>query len=152
MTTDDANAIRNLLSTYCELQDSGDVAAVSELFRHSTYDVAGGATHFGYDEVLALKSKSNRTYEDGTLRTKHVTTNSIIEIAPDGMHASARSYFSVYQATDGFPLQAIIAGRYHDRFEKVDGAWRFCRRTIHSDLVGNLSGHQTTTPSFVQNG
>ncbi|KVL51490.1 hypothetical protein WT01_30160 [Burkholderia cepacia] len=32
------------------------------------------------------------------------------------------------QAAGGFPLQPIAAGRYHDAFERVDGAWRFAFR------------------------
>ena len=45
------------------------------------------------------------------------------------------------QATDGVPLQPIIAGRYEDEFEKVDGTWRFSERIIHPDLHGDLSKH-----------
>jgi hypothetical protein len=50
------------------------------------------------------------------------------------------SYYRV-QAADGMPLQAIIAGRYHDRFELADGTWRFADRFIFVDLVGELSKH-----------
>jgi hypothetical protein len=53
----------------------------------------------------------------------------------------ARSYFTVFQALPDFPLQPIIAGRYHDAFERVDGTWRFADRLILSDLIGDLSRH-----------
>ena len=43
--------------------------------------------------------------------------------------------------TDTLPLQPIIAGRYHDEFRKIDGAWCFIRRHMFSDLHGNLSEH-----------
>jgi hypothetical protein len=46
----------------------------------------------------------------------------------------------VLQANDGV-LQPVIAGRYHDRFECVDGKWRFSERIIHPDLQGDLSRH-----------
>ena len=42
---------------------------------------------------------------------------------------------------DDFPLQPIIAGRYSDRFERVDGVWRFSERIIHPELYGDLSHH-----------
>jgi hypothetical protein len=45
------------------------------------------------------------------------------------------------QAVDGLTLQPVIAGRYHDRFEEVDGEWRFAERTILPDLYGDLSHH-----------
>ena len=39
--------------------------------------------------------------------------------------ATTRSYFTVLQAVPGLTLQPILAGRYHDEFEHVDGEWRF---------------------------
>ena len=62
---------------------------------------------------------------------------------------SARSSYLVLQATDGFALQPIIAGRYVDRFEQEgtetdagrDGGWYFARRHFAIDLAGDLSQH-----------
>ncbi len=79
-------------------------------------------------------------YEDGTPHTKHVITNLVIDHEDGAAEATARSYFTVLQANDGV-LQPIIAGRYHDRFEQVDGDWRFAERIIHPDLQGDLSRH-----------
>jgi hypothetical protein len=59
----------------------------------------------------------------------------------DGDTATSRCYYTVFQQTDELPLQPIIAGRYHDRFERVDGVWRFADRLIFSDLIGDLSRH-----------
>jgi hypothetical protein len=142
----DAAAVVALLHRYCELQDAADFVAVSELFRHATYAVAGGATHRGYDEVYALKTRHDVVHGDGSLRTKHVTTNTIVELAADGDTASARSDFTVLQAAPGLPLQPVIAGRYHDELEHVDGGWRFRARVIHGDLVGDLTKHLRDNP------
>lgn len=142
----DEREILNLLHLYCELQDAADFVAVSELFRHSGYRVKGGQSLFGYDEVYALKTRHDKIHEDGTLRTKHVTTNTILELDPDGRGARTRSYFTVYQGTSKLPLQCVIAGRYHDRFEKVDGAWRFTDRLILGDLQGDLTHHLRDNP------
>jgi hypothetical protein len=46
----------------------------------------------------------------------------------------------------GAPLQPIVAGRYLDRFARVDGAWRFAERRILVDLVGDLSRHLHKIP------
>jgi 3-phenylpropionate/cinnamic acid dioxygenase small subunit len=142
----DERQILNLLHRYCELQDAADFQGVAELFRHSAYRVHDGQEHFGFDEVYALKTRHDRIYEDGTLRTKHVTTNTILEIHDHGTTAAARSYFTVYQATPEVALRCIIAGRYHDVFEKVDGAWRFRDRCIYGDLVGDLTHHLRDNP------
>ncbi|MBW2496859.1 MAG: nuclear transport factor 2 family protein [Deltaproteobacteria bacterium] len=141
----DEREILNLLHRYCELQDAADFVAVSELFRHAVYAVDGGERRQGYDEVYALKTRHDRIHEDGTLRTKHVTTNTILEF-DDEERARARSYFTVYQATEALPLQIVIAGRYHDRFEKAGGAWRFSERIIFGDLIGNLKEHLRDNP------
>jgi SnoaL-like domain len=72
---------------------------------------------------------------------KHVTTNLIVETDPDGLAASARLYYFALQGLPDLPLQPILAGRWHDRFEKVDGHWRFVERLIYTDLAGDISRH-----------
>ena len=62
----------------------------------------------------------------GTPRTKHTCTNAIINVDEDNLAAAARSYYVVYQQTDTLALQPIVAGRYHDKFERIDDQWRFC--------------------------
>ena len=49
----------------------------------------------------------------------------------------------VFQAAADLALQPIIAGRYRDRFEQVDGGWRFAERCFYVDQVGDLSHHLT---------
>ena len=142
----DEQAIKNLLHRYCELQDAADFVGVSELFRHATYRVQNGPTSWGYDEVYALKTHHDQTHADGSLRTKHVTTNTIISIDAAAHTASTRSYFIVLQATEQLPLQVVIAGRYLDSFELADGTWRFTDRLIVSDLIGDLSQHIRDNP------
>lgn len=142
----DERQVLNLLHLYCELQDAADFRAVSELFRHSAYRTQGAQALFGFDEVYALKTRHDKIHEDGTLRTKHVTTNTILEFDPDGRTARTRSYFTVYQGTRALPLQCVIAGRYHDTFEKIDGKWRFADRLILPDLIGDLTHHLRDNP------
>ena len=78
---------------------------------------------------------------DGSLRTRHLVTNSVIdEPAPDGT-VTVRSAYLVLQAVDGLPLQPIITGRYVDRFDRDDGGWFFVERRFTADLVGDLSHH-----------
>jgi hypothetical protein len=39
------------------------------------------------------------------------------------------------------PPGPILAGRWHDRFERDGDQWRFADRLIHADLVGDLRFH-----------
>jgi hypothetical protein len=142
------NAIEHIVYGYAERIDLGDFAGVSELFAHAQYKGGGpdDAGVFGAAPVLEILEQMVRRYEDGTPRTKHVTTNLVIDAEETADTASARSYYTVLQQLEGFALQPIIAGRYHDAFERVDGEWRLTERVIFCDLVGDLSHHLTVDP------
>ena len=143
------DAISKLILTYAERVDLGDFEGVGVLFEHSTYRSAVGddvVTYTGSGEVQATMEHMVRRYDDGTPRTKHVTTNLIIDVDDGAGTATAKSYFTVLQQLDDLPLQVIIAGRYHDRFERVNGEWQFADRLIFSDLIGDLSHHLTVDP------
>lgn len=142
---DAARAIENLLHTYAERIDAGDLEGVADLFAHGRIapapDTPPGEGIVGRDAVLGLYRGTTRLYEDGTPRTKHVTSNSIIEVDEPSVTASARSYFTVFQALDDFPLQPIISGRYRDTFRRIDDVWWFDTRVMLVDLKGDLSRH-----------
>jgi len=142
--------ITNLLYRYAECIDSGDFAAAAALFEHARLRVGSGAGWIaasGDDTVdaaamLRLWRILIIRYPDGTPRTKHIVTNPIIDIDAD--LATCRSYYTVLQQADDLPLQVVVSGRYHDRFERVDGIWRFRYRDYTLiDFVGDTSHHLT---------
>ena len=138
----DETAIANLVFRYAELIDSGDYDGIGALFADAVIGADGSTVEWrGADAITEMYVNGTRRYEDGTPRSKHVTTNLIIDVDDDRAHATCRSYYTVLQQTDELPLQPIIAGRYHDEFERVDDQWRFARRTMFVDLVGDLSQH-----------
>jgi ketosteroid isomerase-like protein len=138
MTTDDVAAVTVLIHDYAERIDAGDLDGVAAMFAHATWRSPGrtdplrgvAAVRKAYDGVILY---------DGIPCTKHVVTNVVVEV--DGDMASARSYFTVFQARPDLPLQPIIAGRYHDAFVRDGGVWRFADRLIIPDLLGDLSRH-----------
>lgn len=137
----DETEITNLLYRYAERMDAGDLVGAAALFEHAeivlTHD---GSVTTDAAGILDLWRSMVILHEDGTPRTTHVTTNPIIEI--DGDRATCRSYYTVLQQVGDGPLSPIVAGRYHDAFERVDGAWRFRRRDLSMmDLVGDVSRH-----------
>jgi 3-phenylpropionate/cinnamic acid dioxygenase small subunit len=138
--TDDVEAIRALIHRYAELIDLGDLDAVAALFAHGTWSSPGRGTPLQGAEQVRRAYDGVILY-DGIPSTKHVISNVTIEIADDRSSATARSYFTVLQARPDFALQPVIAGRYHDRFDRVDDAWRFADRQIIPDLIGDLSQH-----------
>lgn len=140
MTTDE-QAIRNLLFEYAERIDRGDITGMARLFEHASYRAGGQAPITDWRAVEQLNRRLVILYDDGTPKTQHVTSNVHIELDSGGDAASARSRFSVLQGAPGAPLQLIVAGRYHDRFERTAGVWRFAARHIFMDLIGDLSRH-----------
>jgi 3-phenylpropionate/cinnamic acid dioxygenase small subunit len=140
---DDCRCIENLIYLYAERIDNGNLEGVAELFRDAAIiSPAHNVRRSGYDQVLEMYQLSCRLYEaTGTPQTKHLTSNVIIELDENGNRASARSYYTVIQATDALPLQPIISGRYRDSFQKVEGQWRFVSREMMVDLIGDCSAH-----------
>ena len=138
---DPAREIENLLHVYAERIDAGDLDGVAELFTHGRIQPGPDATFEGRDQVRGMYEAATRLYENGTPLTRHVTTNSIIEVDEEAGTASARSSYTVFQRTEKLSLQPIIVGRYHDSFRRIDGRWWFDTRVMFVDLVGDLSHH-----------
>jgi hypothetical protein len=134
-------AIEALIHEYCFRLDAGDLDGVADLFTDATM-----TSSMRPDVVLTGRSEVRRNYDgvllhdDGTPRTLHRITNTTISFTGT-TSATARSYFEVLQQASDGPLGPIIAGEYRDRFELVDGAWRFEHRNICPTLIGDLSRH-----------
>lgn len=142
----DSCAIKNLIYQYAHHIDSGDLDAVANMFTHGkvvAVDEEGMGTDIvGTTAIAALYRSFTRIYEDtGTPHTLHMTSNVMVDVAPDTLTASARSYAMVFQALADFPLQPIIGVHYYDRFGQTEGGWHFTERRIDTRLAGNLSRH-----------
>jgi len=136
----DVDAIVALVHDYATRIDGGDLEGVARLFAHGTFRSTRGPVRRGAADLLAVLRRVVILH-DGIPRTKHVVTNLCVDVDASAGTATARSYFSVLQATATLPLQIVVAGRYEDRFARVDGAWRFADRVVHLDLVGDVSEH-----------
>lgn len=141
---DSATEICNLIYRYAELIDAGRFEdLVEDLFGHTRFIVGPeGTPTIGPQEMLEMFRSTTIRHEDGTPRTKHLVTNPILDIDEDAGTATCRSYYTVFQQTDTLALQPVVSGRYHDRFERAEGAWRFAERDYTKvDLMGDLSQH-----------
>jgi 3-phenylpropionate/cinnamic acid dioxygenase small subunit len=134
-------AIEALVFAYAERLDAGDLAGVGALFEVGSFGAEAGPLVSGAASVERLLRDFVILHEDGTPRTKHVTTNLVIEADEDGDDVTARSYFTVFQALPGEEPRAIALGRYRDRFTRGPGGWCFAERRAAVDLAGDLSRH-----------
>ena len=138
------HAITSLMFRYAECVDTADFDGLSALFAHGQMrSTAAADSENGMrgEQVGRFYAATNRVHADGTLRTRHVSTNILTDIDEAAGVATARSYYVVLQATPDLPFQAIVGGRYEDRFERVGGEWRFAGRLIHVDQIGDMSEH-----------
>ncbi len=144
MRFEDYHAIHTLLTRYTYIMDAGDFQALEDIFARCALYLPGDIEPSSTDGkgFRELWEKWNIIYPDtGTPRTRHVLTNISIQIESDDS-ASSQSYFTVFQSLPDFPLQAICAGAYHDRFSKTpSGEWVFLERREVVDQLGDLSRH-----------
>ena len=145
---DSATAITNLLHRYAELFDAGNHEACADLFANARIVLDPNAPLVvDRDGLLDVWRSIVILHEDGTPRTQHVVTNPILDIDEVSGTATCRSAYTVLQQVDDGPLQTVAAGRYHDRFERVVGVWRFSERDYSRlDLVGDVGQHLRSIP------
>jgi len=140
--------ITHLINRYGFAIDTGDLDGFANLFEYGEWGLEGVALLVGSAKLR--KAISNVIiYEDGTPRTRHLTTNIDLEIDEAADTAKGQCYVTVYQQTDDFPLQVIFSGHYFDRFERVDKTWRFKRRIVKHQLVGDMSVHLESAEKLI---
>ncbi len=132
--------IENLIYRYAELIDEGSISAIGELLSQARFIGPEGEVHAqGSKAIAGLYGAFTRIHGDGTPLSHHITSNVRVEV--EGDRADASSYFTVLQATESLPLQAVMAGRYVDEFARDKSGWHFISRQIIPRLSGDLSQH-----------
>lgn len=142
---DSARRIENLLYTYAERLDAGDLDGVAALFAHGRIcgveDGPPETVFSGTAGVRQMYEMATKLYADGTPKTRHFTSNVRVEVDEGAGTAQSTANYLVTQATPDLPLQVIVTGHYHDSFHRVDGDWWFHTRTMFVDQLGDTSHH-----------
>lgn len=141
--------IARLIFACDDHNDRGDFDGVGALFSHGTVrvkDMEGSWS--GAEAVAAQFARATQVYPTGdggsdgmSALTHHLSTNLVIDVDEDAGTATARSYYTMLQATDALPLQIIDAGFNTDRFERIDEEWCWIDRYITVELHGDLTHH-----------
>ena len=117
--------IRRLLAEYCQLCDDGCFDEWADLYVEDATFTVMGRTYRSRDEIRAFMHEA----QPADRRGKHVAINPLIDVAPDGLSATAATdYIFVARTADG--LAVTSAGRYHDRLVRDADRWRFAERRI----------------------
>jgi hypothetical protein len=142
---EDYHAIEKLVNRYADCADKGDFEGIARHYAFCTIYMPGGqvidVAKEGVDRYVQWYRERVRLYPDtGTPKTRRLMGTIIID--DDGPNcAKAQSYVVCFQATTDLPLQAIIAGTLHDRFQKIDGSWQIVERREDLELMGDVTHH-----------
>lgn len=128
----DEMAIRQLMARYCFNLDNREFRELAALFTADGVWETSYGTAKGPAEIEALLAKLVPVEP----RRRHFLSNLIVE--EDGRVVRCVSYYLVFlEASDG-PRPAV-AGTYFDEVEEgADGVWRFRRRRLQQDIVGDM--------------
>ncbi len=141
----DRAAIVALVHAYPRLQDAADFEGIGKLFAKGRFSSTMGRS-LGGAELAADRARGIRLHEDGTPRTRILTSNLLIAIDDVAGTARTRSYYALLKQPPGEPLSVVGAGRYYDEFVREDGAWRFEERVSNFDLSGDVDGFLRAAP------
>lgn len=135
-TTDDTQqemldefALRKLVNAYCRAVDRGDTAALHNLYHRDAVDAHGG---FSAGDAAAFAEQLTAARPYLRAMQHHITT---ANFAIDGHRAEGEIYTLAIHTVAGRErdVDVLVAGRYLDKYEKRDDAWKIRHRTIVTD-------------------
>lgn len=131
-TTDARQQIHDALLSYCRGIDRLDPAEVAVAF-HAQAELRD----YGVDSmpIETFADYATESLKKRFSATQHRISNTTIEFVDDDSSALVETYvlaFHVRSSDDGDSLHTFN-GRYIDRFEERDGAWKIVTRTLRTD-------------------
>jgi hypothetical protein len=131
----DHEQIMRLINVYSYHVDKREFDELGALLAHATFWLSWPAEGIETGEIRGEEAIKRYYAEHLAARrpSRHVITNVVIDVAGDGESASAYAYLtSVGHPPEGPAV--LLSGHYEDRFEKVDGAWRFTQKACIMEL------------------
>ncbi len=148
-------AARRLIHRSVDLQDSGQVEELAQLFSQGEIIVGGlGHVYVGVAGVRDLLRRQLFFDANGlpadpatvyaTTRALHYLSNVDIYLDSNGAVA-ATSRFLIVQLRDRVP-RIVIGGRYSDSFAVGEEGLHFRRRIVEAHIVGDTEGYLMSNP------
>lgn len=127
-------AIHEIVSKYCFYVDNRRWTELRTLFTDDAEWIAPYAHAKNGDEVVAVMDSLIPPVGQGPER-KHFVSNLVIDL--NGDTATAESNFFVSRA-EGDGIIISVVGTYADELRKENGQWKFRKRDVLHDIMGNL--------------
>lgn len=124
-------AVRRILHLYCRSVDRLDADLLRSIYHDDAICDFGAFQGNAIAMVPAIIARLESDY----LRTSHLLHSSAIDVDGDG--AIAETYFTaiLLHANSDTAIEECNQGRYLDRLERRDGAWKIARRTVVIDSL-----------------
>ena len=142
----DRAAILDCIATHARGCDRHDVALLSSTYHDDGIDEHGTATIPG-PEYAAWANAAHAATSDAHL---HNVTTHTCEI--DGDDAHAESYVVVALLGKDHKTATMMCGRYIDRLERRDGAWKIAVRRSTVELAFTADASLVQSPFFTDLG
>ncbi len=123
----DRMAIEEVIHTHSRGIDRCDRACIESAYWPEA-EVAYGAFDGRAHDFAAMVVQA---LQGGYELTQHCVGNVLIEL--DGHQARSETYVSAYHLQNGATEEMYFSGRYLDRHEKRDDAWKIIHRTVVMD-------------------
>ena len=143
---EDRALIENMSNHYMVAVDAGDIETVMKTWAEDgVLDWVGGVEH-GKAEIRAAMSNFGGAGVMGTLpadaterqRTRHQIINHVITV--DGDTATSFAYwFAMTNRTTHGQIEFLYMGHYEDELARIDGEWKFTKRTVYNESRQNKS-------------
>jgi uncharacterized protein (TIGR02246 family) len=134
---EDRFAIEDLFVRYTRALDAGDAETVIDSFTvDGTLISPAVGEHTGRSAIAAFAHRFARFQASGS-QLRHVISNLVMSV--DGDCAEASCYLTVFLTKNG-KSSLLAPGRYECELRKLDGIWRFHRRTVIHDHDYTLDG------------
>lgn len=125
----DKQEILELIHAYCNASDRHDHEKLRTLYHDDAID-----DHGPFFKGLASEFIDQLPEIQAPMAILHhnVTT---VNLAVEGDYAEGEVYVLAFHQITGeeAPIDLLIGGRYFDRYEKRDGAWKFSYRAVVAD-------------------
>lgn len=142
----DRLAIQDVVASHARGHDRHDVDLLTEAYSADGIDEHGAAINAGPDYA----AWANAAHAAGSELHLHNITTQTCEI--DGDTAHAESYVIVALLDHGAATARFINGRYIDRLERRDGAWKIVLRRTTVDVLAVGDASILKHPMFVSQG
>lgn len=124
--SEDRDTLWHLVQRYAVAVDARDAEALAELFADDAVLITPMGELRGREAIATIPARLRRY-----ARTHHeLHDQEVIAIGSVDARATATCTATHVTATDGVDEVYVMHLRYHDRFVRVGGGWRFARRRL----------------------